>query len=371
MSVARPRVGWVTNLAAPYRRPIWEHMARSVELRVFLLENQARFERGRSNRSSEWMAYDEAPYPVSEIPTLRLTAGERQVFVPRGLGSLPAKGYDALVLTGWESPAYWLAAALGRRAGARLVGFYESTQATHRFRSGPVAMVRRAFFRGLDAVVVPGEAARQALLAMGVEDSKIFVGFNPVDVSGIRRGAVAVRANACPEPSGHRYLYLGQLIERKNVAGLISALWRMGESEDTLTVAGTGHLLDELSALRDELGLQDRVAFVGPVEYGKVPEVLAEHHTLVLPSTEEVWGLVINEALAAGLHTVVTRTCGVAESVDGMQGVFLADTDSASLAGAMEASRSAWDGPVEEPEILAHTPQAFARVVLDAVAGSR
>ncbi|WP_138443880.1 glycosyltransferase [Sinomonas susongensis] len=371
MSNVRGRIGWVTNLAAPYRRPIWEDLATRAELEVFLLENRERFGRESSNRDAGWMAYDDAAYPVSEIPTFRVSMGERQVFVPRSAGSVPGRGFDALVLGGWESPVYWLAALRARRAGARVVGFYESTLASHAFRSGPVSSARRSFFRRMDAVVVPGRASERAVLAMGVDPSKIHVGFNPVDVEGIHAAATRARvAQPVPERSGHRFLYLGQLIDRKNVGSLIGALWRLGESDDSLTVAGTGHLNSRLIELRDELGLQDRVAFIGAVPYERVPELLAQHDTLVLPSNEEVWGLVVNEALAAGLHVVVTQACGVAESVKGMNGVYITHTpDSSVLAHAMRQSRREWNGPIDEPEILAHTPEAFADVVLQAAFG--
>lgn len=368
----RVRLAWVTNLAAPYRRPVWEDLARHADLEVFLLENTGRFSRSGGNRASEWMEYADGSYPVSEIPTLRVSVGERQVFVPRLPSHLPGSGFDALVLTGWESPAYWLAALRARRAGARIVGFYESTLASHAFRRGPFASVRGSFFRQLDAVVVPGSASEQAVLAMGVDPSKIFVGFNPVDVRGIHAAAQEARAaQRSLDRAGHRYLYLGQLIDRKNVGSLIAALARTGDPSDSLTIAGTGHLEASLRSLTDELGLQDRVEFVGPVDYVRVPALLADHHTLVLPSKEEVWGLVVNEALAAGLHTVVTRTCGVAASVEGMEGVFVADSPSSSvLAHAMGLSKRSWEGPVADPQILAHTPEAFSAVIQQAVLGT-
>ena len=365
------RLGWVTNLAAPYRRPIWEHLAHSVELTLFLLENRQRFARGTRNRAHEWMSYEDAPFPVHEVPTLRWSLGERQVYTPRSIGNLPGRGFDALVLTGWESPAYWAAAVRGRQAGARLVGFYESTLASHAFRKGPIVRAREFFFRQLDAVVVPGEASLKAVLAMGVEESKVFVGFNPVDVAGIHAAAGQARAKMNSVRSGqHRYLFIGQLIERKNVAALVKALELLPDSEGTLTIAGTGHLRGELERLRDELGLRDRVTFIGAVPYERVAELLADHETLVLPSTEEVWGLVINEALAAGLHVVVSQRCGVADSVGDMKGVFLADPESESIAAAMAESKSSWSGPIVQPEILEKTPEAFADVVLRAAVGA-
>jgi glycosyltransferase involved in cell wall biosynthesis len=342
----------------------------SVELTLFLLENRRRFERSTRNRATEWMAYEDAPFPVREVPTLRWSLGERQVYAPRSLSDLPGRGFDAMVLTGWESPAYWAALIRGRQAGARVVGFYESTLATHAFRGGPVVRAREFFFRQLDAVVVPGEASLKAVLAMGVEESKVFVGFNPVDVAGIHAavGRARLKMNSI-QTSEHRFLYIGQLIERKNVATLVEALKLLPDTRDTLTIAGTGHLQGDLERLRDHLGLKGRVAFVGAVPYERVPEILADHDTLVLPSTEEVWGLVVNEALAAGLHVVVSQASGVAASVRDMRGVFLADPESRSLAVAMSASRSSWSGPVEEPAILDKTPEAFADVVLRAAAG--
>jgi glycogen synthase len=93
------------------------------------------------------------------------------------------------------------------------------------------------------------------------------------------------------------------------------------------------------------------------------------HSVLVLPSYEEVWGLVVNEALACGLHVVVSLVCGVAPTVAGMRGVWLCDTSQAALAHAIRLSCAAWSGPINQPEILQHTPQAFAETFLEASAG--
>ncbi len=86
---------------------------------------------------------------------------------------------------------------------------------------------------------------------------------------------------------------------------------------------------------------------------------LATSQTLVLASTEEVWGLVVNEALAAGLHVVVSDRCGVARSVEGQLGVFLTEPELPQLVTAMESSRAAWRGWIETPEILTHDASRF------------
>jgi glycosyltransferase involved in cell wall biosynthesis len=337
---------------------------------VLLVENRDRFLKGTGNRGREWADHQPSGYTVSEIPTFRVARGERIYYLARKLSALHRARPEAVVLGGWESPAYWQALAWCKRHRIRTVGFYESTQTTHRHRSGLIALSRRWFFRRLDAVVVPGVAARDAILAMGVEANKIHVGFNAVDVQRIhdetarQRSSTPVRSDA-----GHRYLYLGQLIARKNVQSLIEAFSAIRRTDDVLTLAGAGECEEALRSLVTRLGLTESVQFVGLVAYKHVPSLFARYHTLVLPSTEEVWGLVANEALAGGLHVVVSEACGVAPSIHGMDGVFQAATDAATLAEAMERSRTSWHGPITNPQILEMTPTRFADVFVSAVMG--
>ena len=369
---AKQRVVWITNVAAPYRRPVWDAIAESIQLTVLLLENQTRFRRGGTNRGNEWAEYDESPYEVAEVPTARLTRGEGAYYLALRLAFLAKYRPDAVLLAGWESPAYWQALLWCKLRGVRTVGFYESTLSTQHFRRGPIAAARCRFFKLLDRVVVPGVAARDAIVAMGVDARRVDVGFNAVDVEGIADGAKAARAALAHirETPGHRFLYVGQLIERKNVRSVVEAFACVAGPFDSLTIAGLGPQEDTLRADVERLGLSDRVSFSGHVPYSEIPGLLAAHHTLVLASLEEVWGLVVNEALAAGLHVVVSHGAGVAPSIRGMRGVFLSATDIESIGNAMTASIQSWTGPVADPEITSRTPRAFAELFAKALSTS-
>jgi glycosyltransferase involved in cell wall biosynthesis len=75
--------------------------------------------------------------------------------------------------------------------------------------------------------------------------------------------------------------------------------------------------------------------------------------------------LVVNEALACGLHAVVSDTCGVASDVGHHRGVYICSTIVASIAGAMTASAQKWDGPIERPEILSMSTKHLAELSSD------
>lgn len=360
-----PREGvvWITNQAAPYRRPVWDEIARVMPLRLVLLDSDASVAR-QGRRGADWAAAG-LDFDVQHPPMLRVTRGERTFHIaPAGMRL--GRSAKAVLLGGWESPAYWQALVHAKLAGMRAVGFYESTLATNRFQRGPIARARSWFFRHLDAVVVPGPAAGDAVRSFGVEPDRIFEGFNAVDVE---RFHIAQSRRQAVEPRvGHRFVYVGQLIERKNLRNLLAGFALMASPEDSLSFIGTGPLREELQCEATRLAIDDRVRFLGSVAYSELPDLLVTFDTLALVSTEEVWGLVVNEALAAGLHVVVADSAGVYASVRDMPGVHGTESHAYSICRALSGAISEWTGPIKNPLILQYNPLRFARLVVDAIA---
>ncbi|WP_295823190.1 glycosyltransferase family 4 protein [uncultured Microbacterium sp.] len=357
------KIDWLTGRAAPYRRPIWDVLGNRFDFQIRLLENSRQFHCRPGNRPDDWYEFGLRGADTAFVPTKRLQRGEENYYL--ALRSPVRRGVDGVILGGWESPAYWQALAQLKtsRRPVRSVGFYESTLASQGHKNGPIAAARRWYFRNLDAVVVPGEASAEAVAAMGVDDHRIFVGFNPVDVDWIARESTRSPLRG----RGHRFIYIGQLVPRKAPLALIQAFAHCRDEADTLTIVGKGELARAVNAEIDRLGLSETVELFPTVSYQDVPALLARHDTLVLPSLTEVWGLVVNEALAAGLHVVVSRNAGVAPSVADMDGVHLCEPEREAIAQAMAASRASWAGPVRTPAILAFTPQRFADVFVRAL----
>ena len=96
-----------------------------------------------------------------------------------------------------------------------------------------------------------------------------------------------------------------------------------------------GHGVDrELLALRDRLGVTERVHFVGPLPREELPAVYADADVFVLPSGYENFGMVAAEAAAAGAAIVLTDRCGVAECFAG-RGALVVPYDEAKLRDAL------------------------------------
>ena len=357
-SSRQPKILWLTNLPAPYRFQIWARMAESFDLKVaFLL--------GEKNWRN-WTVPDRKSWKHEHL-SLRSKNIKEFDLIPgiRGAKKI-LHNVDVLVLGGWETPFYIRTLLLAKRRRIPIIKFYESTQDSHRFTNIIIRKIRSFILSRADFIVTAGSASTKAVEAMGIASEKIITLFNPVDVSWFHSFARNHRAQV---RSGHHYIYVGQLIERKNVATILRSFAAIRNDADTLTIAGDGPLARDLKNLAASLGIAESVTFAGHRNQEELAKLYAASNTLILASTNEVWGLVVNEALASGLHVVASDKCGVAEFVQNMQGAFICGTDQKSLQEAMSESSRQWNGYIEEPEILKYTPERFADGVVRVVDG--
>ena len=134
------------------------------------------------------------------------------------------------------------------------------------------------------------------------------------------------------------FLFSGQLIERKGVDVLLRAFEEvtLSRHDTALLILGDGPLHDPLAA---SVSTNNRgsIHFIGHVEQTELPAYFHAAHVFVLPSRHDGWGVVINEACAAGLPVIATTTTGAARDlvVDGFNGFLLPRDDRTGLAKKM------------------------------------
>jgi len=129
-----------------------------------------------------------------------------------------------------------------------------------------------------------------------------------------RRSPTLRQQSGLPE---NYFLYVGRLAPEKNIGGLLDAFasYRQGGGRWALVLAGDGPDRALLEAQCAALGIQDQVHFAGLKNTRETTVYYAFAKCFVLPSTREPWGLVVNEAMAAGLPVIVSQRCGCAEDL--------------------------------------------------------
>lgn len=130
-----------------------------------------------------------------------------------------------------------------------------------------------------------------------------------------------------------RITYVGRLVAYKNIDATIKALATLKNVNWIFNIVGEGAEKNRLKELTRTLGCEKRVNFFGRVPRNRVMEILKETHIFVMISTNEIFGLVYLEAMAASCLTVASRNGGVdGIIIDGENGFLCTEGDSEDLA---------------------------------------
>lgn len=212
--------------------------------------------------------------------------------------------------------------ALGsRRQGARVLMRAEFSDSSYGRRGALKTLARdaslRAFYSRVDRFCYPGRAGFEHLLRLGVPEPRCFFSPYSVDDSLIVQACSeltprAARAQLGLPADSFCLLFSGKLIARKApllLADALEGLPATARERLALIVLGDGELRRQLEARARAL-LGPRLLLPGFVNQSQLGRYFRAADALVMPSEQETWGLVVNEAMHYGLPVVVSDAVG-------------------------------------------------------------
>jgi len=245
--------------------------------------------------------------------------------------------YPQVICFGFRGLAKIVALAATRLNGSQ--AFIRSDTNQAEIESEPSA--KRALRRLFCTIIIPRKTVAWAIGSQNERFWRHEVGLNqiwtvpyeaPLLPGYIESEAVQPRES---DPLRMRILYVGRLLRIKNVELLIDAFKRLSDTRYQgwiLTIVGTG---PNSESLKERAMDDDRIRFVGSVEYLRLGEYFQASDVLVLVSKVEPWGLVVNEALGFGLFVIASESVGSAHDLltpgDPAKGIVLKFNDVSEL----------------------------------------
>lgn len=290
----------LTNFIPPYRLPLYTELANRVEKLTILLSTPMEPNR---NWQASWGSLD---VRLQRTWTVRRRWRHAAGFSDTLYVHVPV---DTLSQLKALRPDVILSAELGFRSlfsgvYARNIGripfvlWLTLSDHTEQGRGRLRQILRRWLLARADAAVVNGASGARYIERFGFDRQRTF----RVPYTALP-GVFEQLSLARPPESAHRLLYVGQLIERKGLAPFIAALatWASEHPDRNVTfdIAGSGPLHGELAALQTPPNLS--LNFLGDRDYSALAAVYASAGIFVLPTLADEWGLVVNEAMSAGL----------------------------------------------------------------------
>jgi 1,2-diacylglycerol 3-alpha-glucosyltransferase len=250
-----------------------------------------------------------------------------------------------VVIAGYWPASIALLSFIAFAKGIPRILMTESHAATAK-RTGIIAFAKRLMVRSFSAAVVGGKPHAEYLMSLGFDPKFIRDGYDCVDNELFERESAHIRET--PQTFRIQYglpedffLTVARLVPKKNIGTLITAYSdyrnRLQEKAFDLVIVGDGELAATYRAqcaslavpVRDaalhraghsapqlvELPKRPTIHFYGSRRINELPVFFALARAFVLPSVEEEWGLVVNEAMASGCPVLLSERAGCARDL--------------------------------------------------------
>jgi glycosyltransferase involved in cell wall biosynthesis len=359
------------HLAAPWDLQAWQRLPDRFDVSFLLTRNNV--------------------FDVRDVPLESVRVRAVRDFLPRGrLGDAAAGVFGERYLNPDSALAaadivhaaelsFWFTGDMAERKARHgyklVVTVWETLPLLDAFRNRHARAYRKAVLGAADLFITATERAREGLLLEGVDPERIAVSYPGIDLERFEHAAR-------PDPPPHEHIVIspGRLVWEKGHQDVMRALAALDRGlvpapagvAPRLLVVGDGPERGRLERYASELGLADRVEFYS-VPYSDMPELYARASCMILASLsmaacsvylgdpprcfwEEQFGLVLAEAMAAGLP-VIASTSGAIPEVVGETGHFFSPGDWPKLA------RLLAEGPLARPpaERVSHPTEHLAR----------
>jgi 1,2-diacylglycerol 3-alpha-glucosyltransferase len=301
----------LTTFAGPYTSARYVEFAASLpQYRLSLIEM------GNKSETYNWK-YSSQDVPYNRV-VLSSHAAESQPWLTLGrllFRKLNLLRPDLLVICGYGVPGMLQALIWARLHGKHTVLLSDSKEDDAR-RIRWREAIKSLIVRRYDAALVAGQPHKRYLEKLGKASEAIFFNYDVVDNAYYHPDRIRHLPVLIPRSY---FLVVSRFVPKKNLSFLISAYAayrnKAGASAWDLVICGDGELRQQIERLIHEHELLGVVHLPGFLQQEELLPYFAHAGSLIHASSQEQWGLVVNEAMAAGLPVLVSRRCGCYEDL--------------------------------------------------------
>ena len=163
----------------------------------------------------------------------------------------------------------------------------------------------RDFANRADHIIAPSPAVVDLMPDYGIT-KPVDILPTPVDIDQFKPRSRPL----LDDPNRVRLIYVGRVAKEKNLDFLLRVFAQVAAQDERveMLLVGGGPMLEDLKKLAKQLKIDSRITFTGMVPFERVVDELSQADLFIFSSTSETQGLVVLEAMAAGLPLVMVES---------------------------------------------------------------
>lgn len=320
----------ITNIPSPYRVDLFHYMQTHIKEYEFHIIYTSKNEDNRSWNIPEEKLLNSRVLDA-KILKIKNKLDTRYIHLPANIGKELSKIMPDVVVAMEYNPAALQALLWAKSHSKKFVHWTDGTLHSERNIGTVQKITRKIITSNADSCIASSTKAKEKLLAWGVPEEKIFISLLTVDISKFQK------VERAPVPG--RILYVGSMIPRKGLDLLVDALSYVNcDFELRIVGNGTEEEIKQLKAAAEQKGILDKLTFCGFLQGENLTDEYRRAQVFVLPTREDCFGLVLLEAMCAGVPIVASKYADGAYDtvVEGVNGYIADPFNSVEFAQAID-----------------------------------
>ena len=292
----------LSDIPTPWREPVFERvhekLAGTVQIAYF-----------KNNEKRRLWTFKMGNHPKKILKAITITLGETERFFNPGIVPflLKQRPRVALVFASIKDPSAWLAVALCRLMGGRIALLDDSWLGRDRDVSGPRRLARQLMYNRFgDAFVGTSLQTLEMFRHYNkrIRNEQCFLSHLVADNDYFEDHL----SGSQPE---RRYdvMFSGRVVKVKNPAFFAQVCAgikaRLGRCRVLVIGGGDGELTAQMKQIFEQHSVE--AEFAGFIPHADLPTYYAQSRLLLMPTSGDCWGVVLNEAMIAGTPTITTE----------------------------------------------------------------
>lgn len=294
------RILFLQNLVYPIRTPFFDLLNTKREIEVCYLSDTASNRKWKIKTNSLKHKYKilsnfRVPTP---LPALEI------VLNPFALFEYFSFNYDYLVTIGWANPTNYLFILLSYLRNKPYYLWVESTLNEDSLQRKLMTPIIKILIKNAKACIVPGTASKKYIESYYLKAKTIIIP-NAIENNKFKKKNKKIKKNRIPI-----LLYVGRFSPEKNILTLLKAI-KVLEKKYIFKIWLIGYGKQE-SEIKNYIK-DNKIKSVEKIKYAnreELKKIYFQSDLFILPSKQEPWGFVINEAMATGLPIICSNKVG-------------------------------------------------------------
>ncbi|MFC2141355.1 glycosyltransferase family 4 protein [Acidobacteriota bacterium] len=334
--ILNDKVLLVTNIPNPYRIPLFNELnsqfkERNIDFKVIFASTSESYRKWQLEMSDCQFNWEKL-----NSRSITISSSESIIYLYNGLVKLIKQENPNIVITigfSFSTMILWMRSWFRK---TKYIIWSGAIYNSHNPDSFLRRIQRKILIRRASAFIAYGKLAKDYLVSLGAPGNKTYIAINTVDTDyfGAETALKEIKCDNNPDPK--ILLFVGYFIERKRIDLLLHLVKNLllKRKDFLLKLVGDGPDLSRMKELAITMGVEDAVVFDGYKQKNELPDYFAQSDCFLFPTEHDIWGLVLVEAMAAGIPCISSIKAGATNDIiiNGFNGFALDFTDTTTVA---------------------------------------